>query len=85
MAACRSLLATHPQVQEKLAAELKAAGLLATKGQPEGRRMTYADLWRLPYLDAVHCCHCQTGVGSSGIGGSLISFSVTEQIIHFIF
>lgn len=51
--ACRALLATHPEVQAKAAAELEAAGLLATKARPEPRRLSYADLGRLPYLNAV--------------------------------
>ena len=57
VAACRALLAAHPQVQESLTAELKAAGVLATKAQPEGRRLTHPDLGRLPYLDAVSAMH----------------------------
>ncbi len=54
MSARGALLATHPGAQEKLAAELAAAGLLASPAQPAPRLLTYADLGRLPYLDAVH-------------------------------
>ena len=50
---CRALLGAHPEVQQKVAAELEAAGLLATTVKPEPRRLSYADLGRLPYLDAV--------------------------------
>ena len=50
---CRALLATHPHVQGKLAAELLKAGLLASAAEPTPKQLTYADLARLPYLDAV--------------------------------
>lgn len=39
-------------LQERLAAELDAAGLLARKGQP-GRALEFADLGKLPYVEAV--------------------------------
>ncbi len=51
-----ALLAAHPEVQEEVAAELEAAGLLASRGKPQPRRLTYADLSKLPYLDAVRPC-----------------------------
>ena len=51
-----ALLAAHPEVQEEVAAELEAAGLLASRGRPQPRRLTYADLSKLPYLDAVRPC-----------------------------
>ena len=50
---CRALLAAHPEVQEKVAAELEAAGLLAGRGRPQPHRLTHADLSKLTYLDAV--------------------------------
>lgn len=49
----RALLATHSEVQAKVVAELGAAGLLAKNAKSEARGLTYADLGRLPYLDAV--------------------------------
>ncbi|BDA43361.1 Cytochrome P450 4e2 [Coccomyxa sp. Obi] len=48
-----ALLATHPAAQRAVAAELQKAGLLATPAQKIPRQLTYADLSRLPYLDAV--------------------------------
>ena len=46
-------MAGHPEVQARVAAELGAAGLLATARNPNPRRPTYGDLAALPYLDAV--------------------------------
>ena len=46
-------MAGHPEVQARVAAELDAAGLLATARNPNPRRPTYGDLAALPYLDAV--------------------------------
>ena len=51
-----ALLAAHPEVQEEMAAELEAAGLLASRSRPQPRRLTYANLSKLPYLDAVRPC-----------------------------
>jgi hypothetical protein len=48
----RGLIAGHPEVQARLAAELDAQGLLATSGNPAPRRPEYNDLAKLPYLDA---------------------------------
>jgi hypothetical protein len=48
----RGLIAGHPEVQARLAAELDAQGLLATPGNPAPRRPEYGDLAKLPYLDA---------------------------------
>lgn len=45
-------LARHPEVQDKLAAELAGAGLLWERGTP-GRDLEYADLAQLTYLDQV--------------------------------
>ena len=46
-------LSQHPSVEAKLAAELDAAGLLATRDRPAPRALTYADISGLPYLAAV--------------------------------
>ena len=40
--------------QAALAAELDAAGLLASPANPSPRAMAFPDLPRLPYLDAVN-------------------------------
>ncbi|GBF93726.1 cytochrome P450 [Raphidocelis subcapitata] len=45
--------ATAPGVQDRVAAELDAAGLLHKPGCPPPREMEYEDLKRLPYLTAV--------------------------------
>jgi cytochrome P450 len=45
--------ATAPGVQDKIAEELDAAGLLHKPGCPPPRELTYDDLKRLPYLTAV--------------------------------
>ena len=47
------LLTQHPEVEAKLAAELDAAGLLATADCPQPRALEWADLGRLVYLQAV--------------------------------
>jgi len=47
------LLSQHPAAEAALAAELDAAGLLATAARPAPRRLQWADLGRLPYLQAV--------------------------------
>lgn len=60
---CRALLGAHPEVQQKVAAELEAAGLRATTAKPEPRRLSYADLGRLPYLDAVRHTSAELGDG----------------------
>lgn len=49
----RGLVAGHPEVQARVAAELESLGLLATPGNPTPRRLEYADLTKLPYMDAV--------------------------------
>ncbi len=49
----RGLVAGHPEVQARVAAELESLGLLATPGNPAPRRLEYADLAKLPYMDAV--------------------------------
>jgi cytochrome P450 len=47
------LLATHPEVEARLAAELQAHGLLATPGNPTPRAAAWEDLGKLRYLSAV--------------------------------
>ena len=47
------LLAQHPEVEAKLAAELDAAGLLVTADRPQPRALEWADLGGLVYLQAV--------------------------------
>ena len=46
------LLSQHPEVEAKIVAELDAAGLLATPARPEPRRLEWADLNPLVYLQA---------------------------------
>jgi hypothetical protein len=45
--------ATSPGVQERVAEELDAIGLLSKPGAPPPREMEYEDLKRMPYLTAV--------------------------------
>ena len=47
------LLAQHPAVEARLAAELDAAELLVTAKRPHPRQLKWADLARLAYLQAV--------------------------------
>ncbi|KAK9832543.1 hypothetical protein WJX81_007874 [Elliptochloris bilobata] len=47
------LLAQHPEVEARLAAELDAAKLLATPARPRPHQLQWADLGRLTYLQAV--------------------------------
>lgn len=47
------LLAQHPAVEARLAAELDAAELLVTAKRPHPRQLQWADLARLAYLQAV--------------------------------
>lgn len=47
------LIVIPAQIQDKLAAQLDAAGLLATPGKPEPRDFEWPDLNELPYLTAV--------------------------------
>ncbi len=44
------LISQHPEVEAKVVAELKGAGLLATSENPKPRAIEYADLAKLPYL-----------------------------------
>ncbi len=55
----RALLGAHPEVQQRVATEMAAAGLMATTAKPEPRRLSYADLACLPFLDAVRHAHAQ--------------------------
>lgn len=53
MCRCIYAICQHPEVEAKVAAELAAAGLLATPERPQPRCMEHADLARLPYLQCV--------------------------------
>ena len=46
-------MATYPGVQDKLAAELDGAGLLATPTDPQPKDVDFNVLHELPVLDAV--------------------------------
>lgn len=50
---CRFCVATYPGVQDRLAAELAGAGLLATPARPEPKDVDFNILHELPILDAV--------------------------------
>ena len=52
-AARRFCVATYPGVQERLSAELAAAGLLASAKQPQPRELEFSDIFALPILEAV--------------------------------
>lgn len=45
-------IAAHAHVQNSLVKELEARGLLLSTGRP-GRELTYDDLRKLPYLNAI--------------------------------
>ena len=47
------LLAKHPHAMAKVESELDAAGLLVTPARPHPRPFAFADISKLPYLDAV--------------------------------
>lgn len=46
------LLGKHPEAMARLETELDAAGLLVTPQRPQPRALTYADISKLPWLDA---------------------------------
>lgn len=46
-------MSQHPGVEARITQELDEVGLLLTPERCEPRRITYADLARLPYLSAV--------------------------------
>ena len=50
---CRYLISQHPEVENKILAELADLQLLKTAQNPKPREMTYADLSKLTYLNAV--------------------------------
>lgn len=62
---CRFLVSQHPEVEQKIAAELQGLGLLATPEQPQPRRLQWEDLSKLQYLS------CALKVG--GLPGSCVS------------
>ncbi len=49
----RYLISQHPEVEKKILAELEELQLLKTAQNPKAREMTYADLSKLTYLNAV--------------------------------
>ena len=53
MISCRFCVATYPGVQDRLAAELDAAGLLATPSNPEPKELDFNIMNELPVMDAV--------------------------------
>ena len=46
-------IASHPDVQKKIADELQALGLLPSVGHRSARDLQYDDLHQLTYLDSV--------------------------------
>ena len=48
---CRYMIATHAEVQRKVAHELDALGLLATPANPHPRQLDYEDISKLVYLN----------------------------------
>ncbi|CAK0787662.1 hypothetical protein CVIRNUC_010884 [Coccomyxa viridis] len=50
---CLFAISQHPEVEEKVVAELAEHGLLATKDNPNPRTLAYPDLGKLTYLQAV--------------------------------
>jgi hypothetical protein len=52
MAWCLFAISTHPEVEERVSAELDTLGLLAKPGYPEPRSLEVSDLGKLPYLNA---------------------------------
>ena len=50
---CSFAISQHPEVEEKVVAELAEHGLLATGDNPNPRTLAYPDLGKLTYLQAV--------------------------------
>ena len=50
---CRYMLTQNPEVEAKVVAELDSLELLVTPDRPNPRKVTYADLSKLEYLQAV--------------------------------
>ena len=53
MLSARYMLTQNPEVEAKVVAELDRLELLVTKDRPQPRQMTYTDLSKLEYLQAV--------------------------------
>ena len=45
-------MSQHPEVENKIIAELDSLGLSITAERPHPRKMTYADVGKLTYLQA---------------------------------
>ncbi|CAL5224557.1 g7259 [Coccomyxa viridis] len=50
---CLFAISQHPEVEAKIVEELQSHGLLATAENPDPRQLTYPDLGKLTYLQAV--------------------------------
>lgn len=50
---CRFAISQHPEVETKIVEELQEYGLAASEANPNPRQLTYADLGKLTYLQAV--------------------------------
>ena len=50
-APCRYMIATHAEVERRVADELEALGLLATPANPHPRQLEYDDVSKLVYLN----------------------------------
>ncbi len=57
---CRFAISQHPEVEAKIVAELQSHGLAATEENPNPRQLTYPDLSKLTYLQAVIKVSCLT-------------------------
>ena len=50
MLPCSFLISQHPEVEARIAEELRSEGLLATPQQPQPRALEHADLSKLAFL-----------------------------------
>ena len=57
---CRFAISQHPEVEAKIVDELQRHGLAATEENPNPRQLTYPDLSKLTYLQAVIKVSCLT-------------------------
>ena len=56
------LISIHPHIQQRIAAELDALGLLRTAARPQPRALDWEDLSQLSYLRNLIKVHCTLGV-----------------------